>query len=375
MAPEETLLDRQRSAEAMAAKPAAPGEKAVKKGVLYVGMDLGCWKTSIASSNGMREQVFSVVGWPKDPISRKLLGKDIIFGNEAYQHRLALNMVRPFEKGALKYADSKTSGLSPEQIAKHKEAARELVRHAVAMARPEKGLLIHGVLGAPARAAIHAKQALLEACKGTFDSVMVVSEPFAVAYGMNMLEDAIVIDIGAGTTDLCRMHGAIPEEADQITLPIAGDSVDEQFYNLLRKKYPEAQFSINMVREIKEKFSFVHDVNEKAVVTLPVDGKPQKFDVTEPLKEACKSIVPPIVKGLRELVGTFDPEFQRRMLNNTILAGGGSQIKGLDRLIEQAMEEYGGCRITKVNEPVFAGANGALKLAADMPEEYWQELS
>jgi len=352
----------------------APGSVGAKKGILYVGMDLGCWKTSIASSNGMREQVYSVVGWPKDPISRKLLGKDIVFGNEAYQHRLACNVVRPFEKGALKYAENKESGLTPEQIVKHKEAAKELVRHAVLMARPEKGTLVYGVIGAPARAAIHAKSEIMAACKGVFDSVMIVSEPFAVAYGMNMFEDAIVIDIGAGTTDLCRMHGAIPEEADQITLTTAGDFVDESLYNLLRKKFPEAQFSTNMVREIKERHAFVHDVNEKAVATLPVDGKPKQFDVTDVLKEACKSIVPPLVQGLRQLVGTFDPEFQRRMLGNTILAGGGSQIKGLDRLIEEAMVEYGGAKVTKVVEPVFAGANGALKLAADMPEDYWTEV-
>lgn len=364
MSPEEKVLER----------PVAPAEKATKRGVVLVGMDLGCWKTSIAASNGMREQVFSVVGWPKDPVSRKLLGRDIVFGNDAYNHRLAIHMVRPFERGALKYADPKETGLTPDQIVKHKEAAKELVRHAVALGRPEKGALIHGVIGAPARAAIHAKKEIMDACKGTFDAVMVVSEPFAVAYGLNMLEDAIVIDIGAGTTDLCRMHGAIPEESDQITLNIAGDYVDEQFTTLLKKKYPEAQFSVNMAREIKEKYSFVHDVNEKCVATLPVDGRPKPFDVTEPLKEACKSIVPHIVKALRELVGTFDPEFQRRMLGNTVLAGGGSQIKGLDRLIEQAMEEYGGCKITKVHEPVYAGANGALKLAADMPEDYWQEI-
>jgi rod shape-determining protein MreB len=282
--------------------------------------------------------------------------------------------VRPFEKGALKYAENKESGLSSEQIAKHKEAAKELVRHAVQMARPEKGSLVYGVIGAPARAAIHAKSEIMAACKGVYDAVMIVSEPFAVAYGMNMFEDAIVIDIGAGTTDLCRMHGAIPEESDQITTMIAGDSVDETLFNLLKKKFPDAQFSQNMVREIKEKFSFVHDVNEKCVATLPVDGKPKQFDVTDVVKEACKSIVSPLVQDLRKLVGSFDPEFQRRMLGNTILAGGGSQIKGLDRLIEEAMVEYGGAKVTKVPEPVFAGANGALKLAMDMPEDYWQEV-
>ena len=30
--------------------------------------------------------------------------------------------------------------------------------------------------------------------------------------------DDSVIDIGAGTTDLCRMHGTMPEDADQSTI-------------------------------------------------------------------------------------------------------------------------------------------------------------
>jgi hypothetical protein len=45
-----------------------------------------------------------------------------------------------------------------------------------------------------------------------------------------------------------------------------------------------------MAREIKEKFGFVHDLNEKVVVTLNAKGKPKPFDVTVPLKEACKAM-------------------------------------------------------------------------------------
>jgi rod shape-determining protein MreB len=57
---------------------------------------------------------------------------------------------------------------------------------------------------------------------------MLCSEPFSVAYGLDWLEDVLVIDIGAGTTDLCRMHGTMPEEADQVMFDIAGDAVDAE---------------------------------------------------------------------------------------------------------------------------------------------------
>jgi rod shape-determining protein MreB len=361
--------------EAAGKGSSAAAVKDAPSGILHIGMDLGCYKTSIAATNGTREVVHSIVGWPKDPVSRKMLGKDIVFGDEAFKHRLALHTVRPFEKGALKYVEDRESGMDSEKLARYKQAARELVRYAVSLTRPPKGTLVYGVIGAPARASILNKQALLDACKGTFESVMIVSEPFAVAYGMNLFEDALVVDIGAGTTDLCRMHGAIPTEDDQITLAVAGDSIDEAAAALIRKAHPDAQFTINMVRDAKERLSFINDINDKAVIVWPnSEGKPTSYDITKELKEACRSIVPGIVHGLRQLVSTFDAEFQRRMLQNVILAGGGSQLRGLDRLIEEDLKQYGGGKVTKVQEPVYAGANGALKLATDMPEEYWKEI-
>ena len=229
--------------------------RTTKEGVLYIGMDLGCYKTSVAATNGTREVVHSIVGWPKDPVSRKMLGKDIVFGNEAFQHRLALDTIRPFEKGALKYVGNVEAGIAEGKLARYKEAAKELVRHVIQICRPPKGTLVYGVIGSPARASILNKQALMDACKGTFEAVMIVSEPFAVAYGMNVLEDALVVDIGAGTTDLCRMHGAIPSEEDQITTSKAGDFIDEEAAKLIRAKHPGAQFTINMVRDAKERMN------------------------------------------------------------------------------------------------------------------------
>jgi rod shape-determining protein MreB len=159
-----------------------------------------------------------------------------------------------------------------------------------------------------------------------------------------------------------------------MTVPVGGDLIDETFLKLLGQKYPQARLSLNMAREIKEKYGFVHDVNEKAVVTLPVQGRLKQFDVTATLKESCKTIVGPIVQGLREMIARFDPEFQQRMLHNIVLGGGGSQLKGLDVLIEESLKEYGGGKVRKVGDAVFAGAVGALKLALGMPHECWDNL-
>ena len=339
-------------------------------GVLYMGIDLGTSRTSVAASNGVRVTVSSHVGYPKDVVSRKLLGKDILFGDEALSHRLSCRFYRPLASGVLKLSNNKT-----DDVDGNMKAAADLIREIIRLAKPRKDELVYAVIGVPAEAAIHHKDAIIKAAKESVDSVMLCSEPFSVAYGLDMLDDALVIDIGAGTTDLCRMHGTMPEESDQITTTYAGDYVDTQLSQAIAKKYPQAQFTVQMIKEIKEKHSSIADNMPPIVVDLPVNGKPTPFDVTEEVRNSCLSIVKPMVEGLANLIASFDPEFQNRLKNRVLLAGGGSQIKALDLAIEREMHaRLGGGKVFRIEEPVYGGANGALKIAHDMPAEYWEKL-
>ncbi len=341
---------------------------------LFIGMDLGTFKTSVASSSGKREVLYTAVGRPRDHVARNLLGRDVVFGKEIFEHRLALHVVRPFEKGVLKYLGHDEAGVPEHEVEKHLEAARLLVTHAVALTEPPSGAPVFGVIGAPSRASTVNKQYLIEASEGAFDAVVIVSEPFAVAYGMGCVSDTLVVDIGAGTVDICPMCGVYPAEADQETLSVGGDFIDEDFLERLREAYPEARMSLNMAREVKEKYAFVHDINEKVVLSLPTTGKLKQFDVTFLLKDACKKMARPIVTGIQRVVAKYDPEFQHRLLGNILLCGGGSQLKGLDLFIEEHLKEYGGAKVTRVADSVFAGAFGALKLAMNMRAEHWQEI-
>lgn len=334
--------------------------------IVYLGVDLGTSRTSITSSNGVRETVWSYVGYPKDHVAKKKFGgRDVIFGREAVENRLALNVIRPLAGGSIK----KKHGKETEES---KRAIRQLLEHVVSKTKIPKGSTIYAVIGAPAEASVEGKAVILEAASSCIDSVIVTSEPFAVAYGIDHLDDTLVIDIGAGTTDLCRIHGTMPAPEDQRTHEIAGDAIDETLATLVKESFPEAQFSINMIRGFKEKYSSVSTNMDSARVTMPVKGKPTEFDITEHVYKACYTLVPPTVAALQELVASYDPEFQAKMRNNILIGGGGSQIKGLGLAIEAALEEYGGGKVTTVDEPQYAGSNGALKIGLDMPEQYWK---
>ncbi|HIJ82428.1 MAG TPA: hypothetical protein HPP76_12045 [Desulfuromonadales bacterium] len=344
--------------------------------VLNVGIDFGTSKSVIACDNGLRMCVPSYVGFPRDTISRKMLGKDVLFGEEALKNRLALDLHWPMELGVLKHSSDPQS--NPAEYKQTLDIAHRLLAHLIDLVtdgRPEE-YSIRGVIGTPPLANQKNNQALIEISEGLLDSVLIASEPFAVAFGLSLLNNTLIIDVGAGTTDLCRMHGSFPSEADQITANKAGDHVDKVFHQLITGKYPEANFTVNMIKKFKEDNAVISGNTERLIITLPIKGKPTELDVTEELKEACRSIVVEIVAGIDYLVSTYDPEFQEELKENIILAGGGSQIIGLREEIEKYMNEslgYG--KVRKVNDAVYAGANGALMLCKEMPEEYWAELN
>ncbi len=336
--------------------------------IFYIGIDLGTSRTSISCSNGVRETVWSYVGYPKDHVAKKKFGgRDIIYGKEALEGRLALDLFRPMAGSAAKQKGAVND-------ARRTQAIKDLVQYAVSLAKIPKGATIYGMVGAPAEASVEGKASILDACSSCMDSVIICSEPYAVAYGLDFIDNTLVIDIGAGTTDLCRLHGTMPKPEDQRTHEVAGDSIDTTLAQLIKEKYPEAQFSINMIRSFKEKFSSVSKNMDRATVEMPVAGKPQKFDITEQVYKACYTLVPPTVAALQDLIASYDPEYQAQMRNNILLGGGGSVIKGLGLALEDALQEYGGGKVTTVEEPQYAGANGALKFALDMPAEYWSEF-
>ncbi len=335
---------------------------------LSVGIDLGTSRSSISASNGERHVIDSYVGWPVDIVARKLVKKSVLVGRDALDNRSMLELRRPLERGVIK-----------EGSEKDEEAVQELLRHLISLIgikqKSKNRPKVRAVVGVPAEAFRISKQRLRHAMDGIADSVMLVSEPFAVAYGLEALLHTLIIDIGAGTADFCVMQGRYPTEQDQRTLPNAGDSIDEQLAKLIREHHPDAQFSIHMIREWKEKWSFVGEPKAQVLVTVPAKGKAAELDITNEMRTACESILPPVCETMIDLLTRVEPEYQEKVRNNVIVSGGSSLVAGLPDALEKALSELGGGRVTVVKDPIFAGSDGGLAIARDATSSDWEKIS
>ena len=338
------------------------------RGVLHVGIDLGTSRSAVSASNGERHLLDSYVGWPVDLVARKILKKKVLIGREALDKRPMLDLRRPLERGVIK-----------EGAEKDAAAVHELLRHLIALtgvpSEAEERPSVRAVVGVPARALRVNKQHLRQAMQGIADSLMIVSEPFAVAYGTEALLHTMIIDIGAGTADFCVMNGRYPTDEDQRTLDIAGDTIDARLATLVQERYPAAQFSTHMVRTWKEQSGFVGQQQDRVMVTMPVAGKPTQLDITNEMRSACESLVPPVAETMLDLLARVEPEYQERVRHNIILAGGSSLLRGLGDGLQQALAEVGGGQVRVVPDPAFAGADGGLAIALDALDSDWDMLA
>lgn len=335
-----------------------------KSNLLSVGIDLGTSQSAIATSAGDRHVVDSYVGWPVDMVAKKVVKKPVLIGADALENRSLLDLHRPLEQGLIKEGSEK-------DIA----AVKEILGHLIGLASEgDKERKTRAVVGVPAETLRVNKQQLRQVMRGMVDALIIVSEPFAVAYGIEALLHTMIIDVGAGTTDFCVMKGRYPTEEDQRTLTKAGDSVDELLSKLIGERHPGVQFTIHMVRGWKEQHGFIGEAPGKVVVSAPSHGKTTQIDITEEVRVACESLVAPFTETMLDLLAAVEPEYQERVRQNVILSGRGSKIRGLTTALEKTLVELGGGKVRMVEDPVFAGAAGGLAIALDADESDWEKL-
>ena len=329
---------------------------------LYLGIDLGTFQSSIAASNGQGTTVETIVGKPKDPIARNFLKRDTLFGADALKNKLACNLYRPLAAGV---AQDDENNLA---------AAKAFVTHLVESVDPEEFDEVYGVICSPSHISFVDKSNLVSILRGQVNAIMVVSEPFAVAFGLDEIGGSIVVDIGAGTVDVARVYGTFPNEDDETSMETAGDWIDEELKTMVEKKYTGAQLTKDMVRQWKEAGSYIGDDREM-IVELSVDGKKQVVDVGDLVGIACTNLVPHVVNAIKGIVAGADPEYQPIMRNNIILSGGGSLIEGLADAVAEGLADIGDVSVWCAEDPITKVATGALALAEAMPDDQYTSIN
>ncbi len=356
-------------------------ERPVSNQTLLLGFDWGthtsCIQGALAGSPevALNHLVPTVVGYAKEGIVADLLPDNarVLFGQEALKHRLHLRLVAPMVDGVV--ADL--------------PAARDFARHVRSLINAPEGTEIRAVIGVPANANSTARENMRQSVAGLFDRVILIPEPFLAALGyrdearltnpeyVDPVKNSLYLDIGAGTTDVCLVQGYYPTAEDQLSLPFAGDKVDALLQEAIRKTYPDCELPILKVREIKEQYSYVGQAPEPCVVSVIIAGKMRKLDLTEQVGCACGALLARLLATVKTLIARASYDGIAELLQNIILAGGGSRIRNLDTELQRLLTEEGfeqpSVKVVGENYKEFV-AKGALKAARQAREDQWQQL-
>ncbi|MDF1841236.1 MAG: rod shape-determining protein [Rubripirellula sp.] len=340
--------------------------------IFYAGIDLGSMNSAAVASNSCRAFLPTTVGIPKDGLAATLLGDEPLVGESIEQHKMALKLVRPFQFGALKYGEQ-IADPPVHAVSYAKKVLRQLTQ---GLEIPD-GQQVRCVMGAPSRSTLENKQTLLSVVREIMPTVALVPEPFAVAYGLfSTARQALIIDVGAGTTDLCHYYGAFPQSDDQATLAVGGDRIDQWLTELIMEEYPETEVTLEAARVIKEMHGDLKSEHGPCEVVLPTkDGESRAYDVSSALAQSCRLFADQLTLAVSDLLRQIPDHFRAEVLSNIVLAGGGSRLHGLGNALERSCSCFGLCKVSAIYDSRFAGADGALKLAMRINDDTWSALT
>jgi rod shape-determining protein MreB len=361
-----------------AAPTRSPGTKA--KTVL-VGFDFGtnksCLLAGAANSTdiAVSKVVPTVVGYVKDGIVDGIITGNarILYGEEALRSRLHVRLIAPLHEG----------------IISDPAAARDFLQYIRTLADPSNVAEIRAVVGMPANADEASREGVRRCAQGIFDRILMIPEPFLAALGyredarigqpnyVDPVTNSLFIDIGGGTSDLCLVQGYFPTREDQVSIPFAGDAIDELMHEELDRTYPNNGLTRLKVREIKEAHSYVGPSRKPLEVKVILGGKSHTLELGDVVGRACNNLVDKIYPVLTSLIARASSDSVETLLQNIIVTGGGSQIRGLDTVLQNKLSDDGYAS-PKVK---LAGhdfqryvAIGALRAARAARENQWQVL-
>ncbi|MBL9204462.1 MAG: rod shape-determining protein [Opitutaceae bacterium] len=349
--------------------------------VILLGFDLGTNKSCVlagapgSADFAVSKVIPSVVGYVKEGIVDGIItgNQRLLFGDLALQNALHAELVAPLAEG----------------IISQQEAARDFFHHVRSLVDPTGQAEIRAVVGIPANAGSAARDSIRQCAMGSFERILLIPEPFLAALGfredgrvgqpgyVDPVTNSLFVDIGGGTSDLCLVQGYFPTPDDQISIPFAGDAIDSLIMDDLNRTYPNNGLTRGRIREIKEAHAYVGAIRKPIDVRVILGGKAHTLELGEVLGRAANTLIDRIYPALTSLIARAPSDGVVTLLQNIVVTGGGSQIKGIDTVLQQRLVDDG-YEAPKVR---LAGqdykryvALGAIKAARSARDNQWQVL-
>jgi len=323
-----------------------------------IGIDLGTANTLVyVRGKGIVLQEPSVVAIQKET------GDVLAVGVEAKRMigRTPGNIVaiRPMKDGVIADFDV-TQSMLKYFIRKALNTSSSFIRPRVVISIPS------GVTAVEERAV---REAALQA--GAKEAYL-IEEPMAAAIGTGLPVHEptgnMIVDIGGGTTEVAiiSLGGIVTSKS----IRVAGDEMDEAITHYIKNKYNLAigertaeEIKINIgaayfddSEEGRERKAKTYDVRGRDLVT----GLPKTLEVTAAeIHEALRDPVESILGAIKVCLEQTPPELAADIMDRGIvMAGGGSLLFGLDKLVS----EETGMPVHLAEDPLTAIVLGAGKV-------------
>ncbi len=210
-------------------------------------------------------------------------------------------------------------------------------RTAVFFARPRV------VIGIPSGVTEVEKRAVEDAARNAgAREVYLVEEPMAAAIGVRLpVQEAmgsLIVDIGGGTTDIAviSLGGIVVSK----NLKIAGDKFNEDIIRFARDEF-KLLLGERTAEDIKIAIGSAYELPEPLEAMMRgrdlVTGLPKEIVVDDvDIRRAMRHSINVLVNAIKATVEETPPELVADIMHRGIvLVGGGSLLRGLDRLISE----------------------------------------
>jgi len=316
---------------------------------LDIGIDLGTANTLVnVHGKGI------VINEPSWVVINKRSRETIAVGSSAKEMvgRTPVNYIaiRPLRDGVISEFEITKSMLEYFIGKVHQQAV-------VPMPRPRV------CIGIPSGATEVEKRAVYDAAMAAgAREAYLIEEPRAAAIGaglpINEVKGTMIVDIGGGTTEVAVI--SMGEIVISRSLRIAGDELDEDILQYIRKKY-NLLIGERMAEQIKIAVGSAYPLQTELTITARgrnlITGLPGSVEVSSvEIREAMNPSLQIIVDTIKDALDEVPPELVSDLLDSGVcLAGGGAQILGLVPRLKDELN----LRVWMADDPMTCVARGA----------------